>query len=93
MGRSFFPSNDQVLESVLNIIPQAFAQRLCSQPQTEARQSYMLANSFSRAKIKLVQGAKREGTAESEATQHDPALRSHRKTEPNNDYSLSLVCL
>lgn len=75
---------------MLNIILQAFAQRLCSQPQTEARQSYMLAN---RAKIKLVQGAKREGTAEFEETQQDPALRSHRKTEPNNDYSLSLVCL
>lgn len=71
----------------------ALAQRLCSWLQTEARQSYMLANSFSRAKIKLVQGAKQEGTAELEPTQHDPQLRSHRKTELDNDYSLSLVFL
>lgn len=71
----------------------ALAQRLCSWLQTEARQSYRLANGFSSAKIKLVRGAKQEGTAELEPTQHDPQLRSHRKTEPDNDYSLSLVCL
>jgi len=70
----------------------ALAQRLCSWLQTEAHQSYMHANSFSGAKIKLVQGAKRS-TAELETAQHDPQLRSQRKTELDNDYSLSLVCL
>lgn len=41
----------------------------------------MLENSFSRTKIKLVQGVKQAGTGELEPTQHDPRLRSHGKTE------------